>query len=159
VISYPQKREDLMKLKQLVVSIENSPGRLYQVAAALGDAGINLRALNLVDTGAFGQLRLLVSDIAKARRILMELQLPAFANEVVAALIPDVPGSLANVLKPLNDAGVSCESMYAFIGFAMDKAVMIFRFSDNDRASEVLKENGVTILDSEAFGILESESR
>ena len=96
-----------MKLKQLVVSIENSPGRLYQVAAALGDAGINLRALNLVDTGAFGQLRLLVSDIAKARRILMELQLPAFANEVVAALIPDVPGSLADVLKPLNDAGIS----------------------------------------------------
>jgi hypothetical protein len=41
----------------------------------------------------------------------------------------------------------------------MDKAVMIFRFSDNDRAIEVLRENGVTILDSEAFGILESESR
>ena len=36
---------------------------------------------------------------------------------------------------------------------------MIFRFSDNDRAIEVLKENGVAILDSEAFGILESESR
>ena len=148
-----------MKLKQLVLSIENSPGRLYQVTAALGDAGINLRALNLVDTGAFGQLRLLVSDIAKARRILMELQLPAFVNEVVAALIPDVPRSLANVLKPLNDAGVCAASMYAFIGFAMDKAVMIFRFSDNDRAIEVLKKNGVTILDSEAFGILESESR
>jgi len=54
---------------------------------------------------------------------------------------------------------VYAESMYAFIGFAMDKAVMIFRFSDNDRAIEVLKKNGVTILDSEAFGILESESR
>ena len=89
----------------------------------------------------------------------MELQLPAFVNEVVAALIPDVPGSLADILKPLKDAGVHPESMYAFIGFAMDKAVMIFRFSDNDRAIEVLRENGVTILDSEAFGILESESR
>jgi hypothetical protein len=41
----------------------------------------------------------------------------------------------------------------------MDKAVMIFRFSDNDKAIEVLRENGITILDSEAFGILESESR
>ncbi len=146
-----------MKLKQLVVSIENSPGRLYQVTAALGDAGINLRALNLVDTGAFGQLRLLVSDVAKARRILMELQLPAFVNEVVAALIPDVPKSLANVLKPLSDSGVYATSMYAFTGFAKSKAVMVFRFSDNDRAIELLKENGVTILDSEAFGMLEHE--
>ena len=56
-----------MKLKQIVVSIENAPGRLFEVTNALGNAGINLRALNLVDTGAFGQLRLLVSDVAKAR--------------------------------------------------------------------------------------------
>lgn len=146
-----------MKLKQLVVSIENSPGRLYQVAAALGEAGINLRALNLVDTGEFGQLRLLVSDIAKARRILMQLQLPAFVNEVVAFLIPDVPKSLANILGPLTDAGVYVTSMYSFIGVTgEDKAVMIFRFTDNDKAIEILQNIGVTILDEKAFGILES---
>ncbi len=145
-----------MKLKQLVVSIENSPRRLHQVTGALGDAGINLRALNLVDTGAYGQLRLLVSDVSKARRILMELHMPAYINEVVAALIPDVPKSLANILKTLNDAGVHATSMYAFTGFSQGKAVMVFRFSDNDMAIDVLKENGVTILDAEAFGILES---
>ena len=60
-----------MKLKQIVVSIENAPGRLFEVTEALGKAGINLRALNLVDTGAFGQLRLLVSVVAKARRVLI----------------------------------------------------------------------------------------
>jgi hypothetical protein len=59
-----------MKLKQIVVSIENAPGRLFEVTNALGNAGINLRALNLVDTGAFGQLRLLVSDVPKAFDIL-----------------------------------------------------------------------------------------
>ena len=47
----------MLKLKQIVVSIENSPGRLFEVTHALGNAGINLRALNLVDTGAFGQLQ------------------------------------------------------------------------------------------------------
>ncbi|MDR3553788.1 MAG: amino acid-binding protein [Syntrophobacteraceae bacterium] len=146
-----------MKLKQLVVSIENSPGRLHQVTSALGDAGINLRALNLVDTGEFGQLRLLVSDISTARRILMQLQLPAFVNEVVAVLIPDVPKSLATLLSPLNEAGVYVTSMYSFIGFAKeDKAVMIFRFTDNDKAMEILQKNDVTILDEKAFGILES---
>jgi hypothetical protein len=120
-----------MKLKQIVVSIENAPGRLLEVTSALGDAGINLRALNLVDTGAFGQLRLLVSDVAKARRILMKMQIPAYVNEVVAAEIEDKPGSLADLLQPLADAKVSVVFMYAYITFASGKAIMIFRFTDN----------------------------
>ena len=143
-----------MKLKQIVISIENSPGRLLEVTRTLGDAGINLRALNLVDTGAFGQLRLLVSDIAAARRILMEMQIPAFVNEVIAAEIDDKPGSLAKLLEPLTEANVSVVFMYAFIGFSSDKAVMIFRFSDNDKAIEVLQAGGIKLLDAKAFGIL-----
>jgi hypothetical protein len=48
--------------------------------------------------------------------------------------------------------------MYAFIGFSQDQAVMIFRFSDNDKAIDILKANGVHLLDADAFGILETES-
>ena len=144
-----------MKLKQIVVSIENAPGRLHEVTDALGKAGINLRALNLVDTGAFGQLRLLVSDVAKARRILMEMQISAFVNEVVAAEIEDKPGSLADLLKPLKEASVNVVFMYAFIGFTQGaKAVMIFRFSDNDKAIKILKANDINLLDAKTFGIL-----
>jgi hypothetical protein len=147
-----------LKLKQIVVSIENAPGRLHEVTDALGNAGINLRALNLVDTGAFGQLRLLVSDVPTARKILMQMQIPAYVNEVVAAEIEDKPGSLAELLKPLTKAGVTVIFMYAFITFAKGNAIMIFRFSDNDKAIEVLKSNGTRLLDSEAFGILANES-
>ena len=146
-----------MKLKQIVISIENSPGRLLEVADALGKAGINLRALNLVDTGAFGQLRLLVSDVARARQILMEMHISAFVNEVVAAEIDDTPGSLAKLLRPLRDANINVIYMYAFIGSTTDKAIMIFRFSDNDLAIEVLKKGGYRLLDADAFGILENE--
>jgi hypothetical protein len=146
-----------MKLKQIVISIENSPGRIWEVTSALGEAGINLRALNLVDTGAFGQLRLLVSDVATARRILMEKNIPAYINEVVAAQIEDQPGSLAKLLKLLKDANINVMFMYAFTAFVQGSAVMIFRFSDNDKAIEVLQQNGVGLLDAKAFGILENE--
>jgi len=145
-----------MKLKQIVVSIENAPGRLFEVTNALGNAGINLRALNLVDTGAFGQLRLLVSDVPKARQILMEMEIPAFVNEVVAAEIEDKPGSLARILQPLTDAKVYVVFMYAFIGFSQGQAVMIFRFSDNDKAIEVMQASRVNLLDAETFDILEA---
>jgi len=144
-----------MKLKQVTIAIENSPGRLYEVTHALGEAGINLRAASLVDTGAFGQLRLLVSDLTKTRRILMQMQMPAQVNEVVAVEIEDRPGSLAKVLKPLKETGVNVRYTYAFVGFQPGSAVMIFRFNDNDKAINVLQENGMKLLDAEAFGIVE----
>jgi len=147
-----------LKLKQIVVSIENEPGRLLEVTESLGKAGINLRALNLVDTGAFGQLRLLVSDVVTARKILMKMQIPAYVNEVVAAEIEDKPGSLASLLRPLTEAGVTVIFMYAFITFQNGNAIMVFRFSDNDKAIEVLQANGKNLLDAKAFGILETGS-
>ena len=145
-----------MKLKQITISIENAPGRLLEVTEALGNAGINLRALNLVDTGAFGQLRLLVSDVRKTRRILMDMQATAHVDQVVAAEIEDKSGSLAAILKPLKTANINVVFMYAFIGLSSDKAVMIFKFSDNDKAVKLLQSIGVNILDANAFGILES---
>lgn len=143
-----------MKLKQISISIENAPGRLYEVTRALGEAGINLRALNLVDTGGFGMLRLLVSDLATTRRILMEKHMPARVDDVVAAEIEDKPGRLAALLKHLFEAQINVVYAYALIGFYAGKAVMIFRFSNNDKAIEILLENGIKLLDAESFGIL-----
>jgi hypothetical protein len=76
----------------------------------------------------------------------------------VAVEIEDSPGSLAQLLKPLRDANINVIFMYAFIGFSSGKAVMIFRFSDNDEAVALLEANGYNLVDSEAFGILETEN-
>jgi len=146
-----------MKLTQISVFIENSPGRLFEVTHALGEAGINLRALNLVDISDFGVLRLLVSDVSTARRILMEKHMPARVDEVVAAEIEDRPGRLAGLLKPLLDAGVNVDYMYALIGFSAGMGVMIFRFSDNDKAIEILEDEGIKLLDAQAFGMIETK--
>ena len=145
-----------MKLKQITISIENAPGRLLEVTEALGNAGMNLRALNLVDTGAFGQLRLLVSDVKKTRRILMGMQATAHVDDVLAVEIEDKPGSLAAILKPLKNASINVRYMYAFIGLSTNKAVMIFKFSDNDKAIKLMQEIGVNLIDAETFGILET---
>ena len=88
----------------------------------------------------------------------MEMAIPAFVNDVVAAEIEDKPGSLARILQPLLAANVQVVYTYAFIGFSQNKAVMIFRFSDNDKAVEVLQAYGVKLLDAESFGILENEN-
>ncbi|HMK64801.1 MAG TPA: amino acid-binding protein [Thermodesulfobacteriota bacterium] len=147
-----------MKLKQISIFIENAPGRLYEVTRALGQAGINLRALSLADVGDFGVLRLLVSNVARARRILMEKNLPARVDEVVAAEIADFPGSLAEVLRPILEAKVNVTYMYSSIGYSSGKAMVIFRFDDNERAMTILKQKGIRLLDADALGILEKEA-
>ena len=147
-----------MKLQQISVPIENAHGRLFEITAALGEAGINLRALNLVDSGDFGMLRILVSDISKARQVLMREQMPARVDHVVAVQIEDRPGRLADLLKLFMDKNLKVQYSYAFAGMRAGKAIMIFRFNDNDRAIEVLKAANETLLDRKAFGILDSES-
>jgi hypothetical protein len=99
-----------------------------------------------------------VSDVATARRVLMELHIPAYVNDVVAVEIEDKPGSLARLLKPLTEANINVVFMYAHIRFSSGNAVMIFRFSDNDKAIEALRANGIKLLDAHDFGILENES-
>ena len=148
-----------MKLKQLSVFLENSPGRLYEATNALGLAGINLRSLSICDTMEFGVLRILVSDVALARRVIMEKQLPARVDDVVAVEIDDVPGSLARVLFLFKESQVNIEYMYALAGTggSSERAVMVFRFNDNDLAIEIMQNNGVCLLDAAAFGILESQ--
>ena len=147
-----------MKLKQLSIFLENAPDRLYEATKALGEAGINLRSLSICDTFEFGVLRILVSDVNLARRVLMEKQFPARVDEVVAVEIDDIPGSLAAVLFLLKGSQVNINYMYALAGTggAARKAVMVFRFSDNDRASEILQKNNVKLLDAKDFGIIES---
>jgi hypothetical protein len=146
-----------MKLKQLSVFLENAPGRLYEATRALAEAGLNIRVLSICDTSDFGVLRLVVSDLATARRVIMEKHLPARVDDVIVAEIEDTPGSLAQVLYLLKEAQINVEYMYSLAGTgtAAGKAVLVFRFSDNDRAIEILQGKRIKLLDAEALGILE----
>lgn len=146
-----------MKLQQVSIPIENSRGRLFDITHALGEAGINLRALNLVDSGDFGTLRILVSDIVLARQVLMREQMPARVDNVVAVQIEDKPGRFAELLKLLMENDIKIQYSYAFAGMTSGKAVMIFRFADNDKAIAVLNAGNATLLDQGAFGMLDSQ--
>ncbi len=148
-----------MTLKQISVFLENSPGRLLEITTALGEVGIDLKALSLSGTSGFGVLRLIVSDLHKARNIAMEHHWPARVDEVLAVRIPDVPGSLAALLGPLGKQSIDIEYMYAFTGFSSSQAVMIFGFKDVEEASRVLLEHGAVLISADEFKLLENEEK
>ena len=148
-------KEAPMKLKQISVPIENSHGRLYEITKALADRGIAPRAVTLVDKGNYGELRILVSDLITARQVLMQKEIPGRVEEVVAVEIENHPGHLSLIIEELMDAEISIRYSYAYAGGHSGKTVMIFCFSDNDKAIRVLTQKQIHALDYHAFDMLE----
>jgi len=138
-----------MKLKQIAVFIENTPGRISEVCGALGDAGINIRALTMGDAADFGILRLVTNDPDKTKSILKEKGFTVVETNVVGVEIPDEPGGLAGVLDLLAENEINVEYMYVVVGASEKYAYVIFRFTDNDGAIKVLTAKNMKILKGE----------
>lgn len=136
-----------MKVEQISIFIENKSGRLAEVSGVLGQAGVNIRALSLADTSDFGILRLIVNDTDKAFKVLREQNFTVSKTEVIGVGVPDTPGGLSSILQILDQNDVNVEYMYAFVERSGDNAVIIFRFDNIDEAIDVLKSNGVKIIE------------
>ena len=145
-----------MKLKQISVPIENSHDRLYELTKALADKGITPRALTLVDKGNYGELRIVVSDLIAARQVLMQKNIPGRVEDVVAIEIEDQLEHLPQLLEELMEAEINIKYSYACAGDNLGKTIMIFCFSDNDRALQVLRKKHIHALDYHTLGMLEA---
>jgi hypothetical protein len=143
-----------MKITQLSVFLENRAGRLAEIAATLGEIGVNIRAMSLADTTDFGVLRLIVNDTAKARQGLKDLGFAVRLTEVLAVEIPDRPGELGRLLRVIEQAGLNVEYVYGFVEKNSDNAILIFRFDDLDRAITAIQAKGIQILDDSRLSSL-----
>ena len=135
-----------MRIRQISIFLENRPGQLSTICRDLADAGINIATLSLADTADFGIVRMIVDDHEKAKDVLAEKGHVVNVREVIAVCVPDRPGGMAEVMQVLDKAGVNIEYSYAFAFHKGEKAVLVFRFSDNDKAESALKTAGYTTL-------------
>ena len=138
-----------MRIRQISIFLENRPGQLSTICRDLADAGINIATLSLADTADFGIVRMIVDDHEKAKGVLTEKGHVVNVREVIAVCVPDRPGGMAEVMQVLDKAGVNIEYSYAFAFHKGEKAVLVFRFSDNNKAESALKAAGYTTLGEE----------
>lgn len=136
-----------MKIKQLSVFLENKPGQLNIPCKAIANAGLNILTLSLADTHQFGILRLILEEPDKGKAALEAAGCVVNVTEVVAVIVPDQPGGLANILDLIEKANINLEYMYAFTARKKDQAVLVFRFEDPENAIAILQKSGVNILD------------
>jgi hypothetical protein len=135
-----------MKLTQISVFLENKPGQLKKTCDLLAASGINISTLMLADTREFGILRLIIREWEKAQQVLGQAGFAVRTTDVLALEVQNKPGGLAKLLQPVEAANLNIEYMYAFASGLGDKAVLIFRFSDPDKALDTLKKEGVNVI-------------
>ena len=135
-----------MRIRQISIFLENKPGQLSAICRALADADVNIATLSLADTADFGIVRMIADDHEKAKSVLAEKGHVANVREVIAVCVPDRPGGMAEVMQVLDAAQANIEYSYAFAFHKGEKAVLVFRFDDNDKAESALKAAGFTTL-------------
>ncbi len=135
-----------MKIHQIAVFLQNKPGHLSGICRALADAGINIVTLSLADTQQFGILRLIVKDWEQAAAVLEKAGYLIQVREVVATEVDDRPGGMAEVLDIIGTVGVNIEYVYAFTFQTRNRAVLVFRFDNADKAIDALKAAGRNVL-------------
>ncbi len=135
-----------MFINQISVFLENRAGALLEVTGILNDAGIDMRALSIADTTDYGILRIIVSDVDAARKALTEHGKAFTVTPVIAAELENRPGSFHELLKVLDEAGMSLEYTYAFLSPENGKAEVVLRTADGEKAAKALKDAGFNLL-------------
>ena len=129
-------------IKQISVFVENKPGRLANVTEVLYKKGVNLRAFTIAEAGDFGIIRMVVDKTDEAYKALKEAGFTVTLTDVLGVEVKDEPGGLYRIAKALGDVGINIEYVYAFT-FGGDKALIILRVDDTEKAIEVLEREGL----------------
>src|SRR5437763_4023489 len=97
----------------LIIDVENAPGALAEVAAAISDAGVNIAAATCVGPGERAELHILVPHAEAARHALAISHVAVTRErEVVVVEVEDRPGVLADLTRKIARAGVHLGLVY-----------------------------------------------
>ena len=97
----------------LVIDVENEPGALARVAAAISDAGVNIAAATCVGPGDRAELHILVPHAEAAKHALAISHLAVSRErEVIVVEVEDRPGVLADLTRRIARAGIDLDLVY-----------------------------------------------
>nr|WP_266335551.1 ACT domain-containing protein [Methanothrix harundinacea] len=134
-----------MAIKQISLFVENKPGRMAKVSKTLSDAGVNIRALTVAEAGDFGVIRMVVDDPEKGYKVLHDGGFTVSETEVLAVEMKDIPGGLYEIVNTLGESEVNVDYAYAFVTTKAERALLIIRVDNLEKARRVLTDAGVKL--------------
>lgn len=141
-----------MPVRQISLSLENTPGQFSTVIDFLGEDGINVIALSVADAADVSAVRFVANDPDKAIGVLKSHGYSAKLKEVLAVEAPKHPGGLNAILRPLKAANINVNYLYTCMSRG-DNTIFIVDVDKMDEATTVLKRNWVTLLNEDLYSM------
>jgi hypothetical protein len=119
---------EMAKTKQFVVTVENRPGAVAEIARRLGNAKVNILSLLLLGKAeeTKGIVQLVVDDTRRAKKALDESGLTYQETAAEEYELPNKPGALAQYLDKLAAKGINLNSICATAAKGGKKAVVVY---------------------------------
>jgi hypothetical protein len=143
-----------MSVKQVSVSLNNAPGQFLAVSEYLRGEGINIRAISVADTSDISTVRFVTDDPKKTIDVLKSHGYATKETDVIAVEVPDHPGGLLAILKPLMAAGINVLYLYTFLGRGESgQPVVILGVDKTTEALQALQDNWVHTFGQEIYAL------
>jgi hypothetical protein len=143
-----------MSVKQISVSLDNAPGKFLAVSEYLRVEEINIRAISVADTSDISTVRFVTDDPKKTEDVLKSHGYAIKETEVIAVEVPDHPGGLLAILKPLRSANINVLYLYPFLGRGENgQPIVILGVDKTEEALKVLEQNWVKTFGKEIYAL------
>ena len=116
----------MAKTKQFIITIDNHPGAVAEIARTLGSAKVNILSLLGTSHGTGGMVQLLVDDARRAKKALDSARISYQETPAEQYELSNKPGALAQCLDKLAAKGVNLTSIHATATKGGKKAVIVY---------------------------------
>jgi hypothetical protein len=139
-------------IKQIDLALDDKPGRLFEISKRLDARGITILAFHVAGGNQEGRLSFVVNDPQKAVNLLTTTGYRLETQDVIACEIPDHPGGLSAVLKPLKQAEINIDFIYPCLSTG-EHRVLIIGAQPVENALKVLEDEWIRILGEEFYSL------
>ena len=94
------------------VTVQDTPGTLARLGRILGEAGINIEAIQGTSREGKGFVQFVPSDEEKAAAALDAARIAYSKREVLVVRVLDEPGMLGDLALVMSKAGINIDSVY-----------------------------------------------
>lgn len=131
----------MQSAQQFTAFLENKPGRLSNICAALAKEKVNIQAMTVMDSSEHSVLRIVVDKASETQEILKRLGTPFSETAVTVVDLKNQPGAIARVCDRLAAEHVNIDYMYCSAGNKNGKTTVVLKASPMERVKSVLDNN------------------
>jgi len=127
---------NVKKGKECIVTIGNEKGAGARLLDTIAKSGVNLSGVVGYEMGNEAYVHIVADDYDKACTAIQAAGYSCQGSDVLLVEVSNAPGSCAEVLKKIADAGVDVDSCYA--SALGDRSLFVIKTKDNDKAFAAL---------------------